>query len=96
MKKLKQIDIYGNEIDYKKVNIKTKVILLHGGRISKESKFRFVNGFRLGFYCKNCKNFKKNNCTLINKKIMKNDIACNLYEQKNKGGNLVEERSENE
>lgn len=96
MKIIKQMDIYGNEIDYKKINIKDKVHLLHGGRIPKESKFRFINGFRLGFYCKNCINFKNNSCTLIKRKIMKNDIACNLYNHRNKGVNLVEERSENE
>ena len=90
----KQIDIFGNEVDVD-VIFATEKNLLHGGRITKKSLFRLVNGFKEGCYCKNCnyfvekehnrKYFKCKNLGVSSSKatdIRKNDIACNLYQEK--------------
>lgn len=88
----KQIDIYGNEIDVNKREDERNI--LHGGRIPKKSMFRFINGYKLNYYCKNCKYFKEHEkyfkCEQLgitknsSTDIRKNDIACHLYEEKNK------------
>ena len=81
MSKYKQIDIYGKEKDVN--NLNGKLHLYHGGRISSRSMFRFINGYKMGSYCKNCVYFEKGQCILNkNDKAMKNDIACGLYEIK--------------
>ena len=82
MSDFKQVDIYGKEKDIN--NLNGKLYLQHGGRISSRTMFRFINGYKIGSYCKNCKNFDNNKC-LINKndRAMKNDIACDLYEIRN-------------
>ncbi len=91
---MKQIDIFGNEIDVN--DIGPQQLEKQGGRITLRSYFRNCYGFKDSYYCKNCRYFKK---TMRNKKdyfkclkmgtgrtaatdIRKNDIACNLYEQK--------------
>lgn len=90
----KQIDIFGNEIDVD-IIFENEKKLLHGGRITKKSAFRYINGFKKGNYCKNCIHFVE---TQYNRKyfkceklgltsssatdIRKNDIACNLYQEK--------------
>lgn len=91
---MKQIDIYGNEIPLEE--IEPKALEKQGGRIALKSYFRNCYGFRQGLYCKNCKCFKKitrNGKTYFKciklglghsntTDIMKNDIACCLYEEK--------------
>lgn len=86
-----QLDIFGNSTPLDELpEIKRNV--LYGGRITKKSLFRSINGYKQGFYCKNCKYFKE---LRHNRKyfkceklgitssdatdIRKNDIACNLY-----------------
>lgn len=85
----KQINIFGKEIPVDKVDKKIKST---GGRVPLKSQFRLMNGFIENFSCKNCeffvedelnKNHKckkigitKNNAT----SILKNDVACRLYE----------------
>ena len=81
MSKFKQTDIYGNEVDVN--NLNGKLHLKHGGRISSRSMFRFINGYKIGSYCKNCVHFENGKCNSNkNDKAMKNDIACGLYEIK--------------
>lgn len=82
MSDFKQVNIYGKEKDIN--NLNGKLYLKHGGRISSRTMFRFINGYKIGCYCKNCKNFDNNKC-LVNKndRAMKNDIACDLYEVNN-------------
>lgn len=91
---MKQMDIYGNEVPLEEREPKT--LEKQGGRIALKSYFRNCYGFRQGLYCKNCKYFKKitrNGRTYFkciklglghsaSTDIMKNDIACNLYEEK--------------
>ena len=88
----KQLDIFGNATPLKEL-LEEKTNIQHGGRITKKSLFRSINGYKQGFYCKNCKYFKE---LRHNRKyfkceklgitsseatdIRKNDIACNLYE----------------
>ncbi len=83
-----QFDIFGNSIPIEETSKNIK----HGGRITKKSLFRSINGYKSGFYCKNCKYFRE---LRYNRKyfkceklgitsseatdIRKNDIACNLY-----------------
>lgn len=84
------MDIFGNSIPLNEMP-KTKD-LKHGGRITKKSLFRSMNGFKKGFYCKNCAYFKEVQysrkyfkCEKLGitssdaTDIRKNDIACNLY-----------------
>ena len=91
---MKQLDIYGNEIDLKELD--PKPLEKQGGRITLKTRFRNCYGYRQGFYCKNCNFFESKTgrekicykCTKMstssNKEtdIRKNDIACNLYEAK--------------
>ncbi len=87
-----QLDIFGEAKPLSEVISSTKP-LSHGGRITKKSLFRSINGYKNGFYCKNCKHFKELRCNRKYFKceilgitsseatdIRKNDIACNLYE----------------
>lgn len=86
-----QLDIFGEAKPLSEVISSTKP-LSHGGRITKKSLFRSINGYKNGFYCKNCKHFKELRCNRKYFKceklgitssqatdIRKNDIACNLY-----------------
>ena len=91
---MKQLDIYGNEVDLKELD--PKPLEKQGGRITLKTWFRNCYGYKQGFYCKNCKFFESKTgrekicykCTKMstssNKEtdIRKNDIACNLYEAK--------------
>lgn len=86
---MKQIDIFGNEVDVETIiEKKTKK------RLTIKEKFRQIHGFKEGFKCANCiylwcnfhnnKNYYK--CEKIgisNSKatdIRLKDIACNLFE----------------
>ena len=84
-----QLDIFGNAIPLNEIPESNNK---HGGRITKKSLFRSINGYKKGFYCKNCKYFKELRynhkyfkCEKLGitsstaTDIRKNDIACNLY-----------------
>ena len=86
-----QLDIFGEAKPLSEIISSTKP-LLHGGRITKKSLFRSINGYKNGFYCKNCIYFKEMRynhkyfkCEKLGitasqaTDIRKNDIACNLY-----------------
>lgn len=87
---MKQFDIFGKEIDLNQKQSKRKI--RYGGRIPIKSMFRFINGYRLNYYCKNCIYFEKkgkfHKCSKIGitassaTDIRVNDIACHLYEEK--------------
>ena len=91
---MKQLDIYGNEVDLKELD--SKPFEKQCCMITLKIWFRNFYGYRQGFYCKNCKFFESKTgrekicykCTKMstssNKEtdIRKNDIACNLYEAK--------------
>ena len=87
---MKQIDIFGNEIDYE------RTLIITGKRYGKTIKANFRNsyGFKKGFFCKNCKYFNEYTynrtyfkCEKIGithssaTDIRKKDIACNLYKE---------------
>lgn len=86
---MKQIDIFGNEVD-----VETIIEKKQKKRLTIKEKFRQIHGFKEGFKCANCiyfwcdshnnKNYYKckkigisnSNATDIRLK----DIACNLFE----------------
>ena len=85
----KQINIFGKEIPVDKVDKRLKDT---GGRMPIKTKFRLSNGFNEKCFCKNCEYFieyplnKNHQCKMIGittssaSSIMKNDVACTLYE----------------
>jgi len=91
---MKQLDIYGNEIPLEETE--TKPLDHQGGRTTLKTWFRNCYGYRQGLYCKNCKFFAikmrrgqvHHKCVKMSTSpnretdIRKNDIACNLYENK--------------
>lgn len=86
---MKQIDIFGNEVDVETIIEKKRL-----KRLTIKEKFRQIHGFKEGFKCANCIylwcNFHNNKNYYKCKKIgishskatdiRLKDIACNLFE----------------
>lgn len=86
---MKQLDIFGNEVDV----IEIQSLPPRSGKTLKQ-KFRSNYGFKDGYFCKNCKYFvecrynrKYFKCEKLGitsssaTDIRKGDIACSLYEE---------------
>jgi hypothetical protein len=87
---MKQIDLWGNEVELENVKIKSK-------RPTIKSKFRESHGVIKNRYCKNCKHFIQYDygrrryfkCEMMGissssaTDIRKSDKACRLYEEEN-------------
>ncbi|WP_279159603.1 hypothetical protein [Thomasclavelia cocleata] len=91
---MKQLDIFGNEIDIKTINAEVKK--QRSGRLSIKDTFRKLHGYNKGNYCKNChfcicntyrnrKYYKCYNLGLSNSEatdIRLKDYACDLFKRK--------------
>lgn len=91
---MKQLDIFGNEVDIEIINAETKKV--RGGRLSIKDTFRKIHGYNKSDYCKNCyfcicntyrnrKYYKCYNLGLSNSEatdIRLKDYACDLFKRK--------------
>lgn len=91
---MKQLDIFGNEVDIEIINVETKKV--RGGRLSIKDTFRKIHGYNKNHYCKNChfcicniyRNRKYYKCYKLGLScseatdIRLKDYACNLFEKR--------------
>ncbi|WP_286154632.1 hypothetical protein [Thomasclavelia cocleata] len=91
---MKQLDIFGNEIDIELINAEVKK--QRSGRLSIKDTFRKLHGYNKNHYCKNCIYFicssggKRNyyKCKKIglsnsdSTDIRLKDYACDLFKRK--------------
>lgn len=91
---MKQLDIFGNEIDVEIINTETKKV--RGGRLSIKDTFRKIHGYNKDNYCKNChfcicdtyRNRKYYKCYKLGLSsseatdIRLKDYACDLFKRK--------------